>query len=77
MQGEMDSEEQRSAPQAAVNRGDGPAVVELLGGVGADVESLQLAGDAIIAAVMERVDGAAELAHKLVVDLRQRGWEGE
>jgi hypothetical protein len=52
-------------------------VVELLGGVGADVEWLQLAGDAIIAAVMQRVDGAAELAHRLVVDLRQRGWDGD
>jgi hypothetical protein len=26
---------------------------------------------------MQRVDGAAELARKLVVGLRQRGWEGD
>jgi Uncharacterised protein family (UPF0158) len=73
----MDSKEQRSALRAAVYRGDGPAVVELLGGVGADDDSLQLAGDGLIAAVIQRVDGAAELARELVVGLRQRGWDGD
>ena len=73
----MDSEEQRSALRAAVYRGDGAAVVELLRGAGADDESLQLAGDGVIAAVMQRVDGAAELARELVVGLRQRGWDGD
>jgi hypothetical protein len=73
----MDSEEQRSALRAAVYRGDGPAVVDLLGGVGADDDSLQLAGDGVIAAVVQRVDGAAELARELVVGLRQRGWDGD
>ncbi|MBV8948849.1 MAG: hypothetical protein JOZ95_25735 [Solirubrobacterales bacterium] len=73
----MGSEEQRSALRAAVYRGDGPAVVDLLRGVGADDDSLQLAGDGLIAAIMQRVDGAAELAGKLVVGLRQRGWDGD
>ena len=73
----MDSKEQRSALRAAVYRGDGPAVVDVLRGVGADDDSLQLAGDGLIAAVMQRVDGAAELARKLVVGLRQRGWDGD
>ena len=73
----MDSKEQRSALRAAVYRGDGPAVVDVLRGVGADDDSLQLAGDGLIAAVMQRVDGAAELARGLVVGLRQRGWEGD
>jgi Uncharacterised protein family (UPF0158) len=73
----MDSKEQRSAVRAAVYRGDGRAVVELLGGVGADDDSLQLAGDGLIAAVMQQVDGAAELARDLVVGLRQRGWDGD
>ena len=73
----MDSKEQRSALRAAVYRGDGPAVVDLLRGVGADDDSLQLAGDGLIAAVMQRVDGAAELACGLVVGLRQRGWDGD
>src|SRR3974390_1219503 len=73
----MDSEERRSALRGAVYSGDGPAVVELLRGAGADDESLQLAGDGVIAAVMQRVDGAAELARDLVVGLRQRGWDGD
>ena len=73
----MDSEEQRSALRGAVYRGDGPAVVELLRRAGADDESLQLAGDGLIAAVMQCVDGAAGLARDLVVGLRQRGWEGD
>ena len=76
-QSEMDAEEQRSALRAAVYRGDGPAVVELLRGVGADDDSLQLAGEGVIAAVMQRVDGAAEPARELVVGLRQRGWDGD
>ena len=74
-QSEMDSEEHRSALRGAVYRGDGSAVVGLLRGVGADHDSLQLAGDGLIAAVMQRVDGAAELAGELVVGLRQRGWD--
>jgi hypothetical protein len=77
MQSEMDAKEQRFALRAAVYRGHGPAVVDLLGGVGADDDSLQLAGDGLIAAVMQRVDGAAERARNLVVDLRQRGWDGD
>jgi hypothetical protein len=31
----------------------------------------------VIATVMQRMDGAAGLARKLVVGLRQRGWDGE
>jgi hypothetical protein len=73
----MDAQEQRCALRAAVYRGDGLAVVELLRGVGADDGSLQLAGEGLIAAVMQRVDGAADLARKLVVGLRQRGWDGD
>jgi len=73
----MDSKEQRCALRAAAYRGDGPAVVGLLRGVGAEDDSLQLAGDGVIAAVMQRVDGAAELARKLVVGLRRRGWDGD
>ena len=75
--GEVDSKEQRSGLRAAVYRRDGPAVVQLLRGVGACDDSLQLAGDGLIAALVQRVDGAAELARDLVVALRERGWEGD
>jgi hypothetical protein len=73
----MDSEEQRSALRAAVYRGDGPALVDLLRGGGADDDSLQLVGDGVITAVMQRADGAAELARDLVVGLRLRSWDGD
>ncbi|MGZ6661021.1 MAG: UPF0158 family protein [Solirubrobacteraceae bacterium] len=73
----MDSKEQRSALRAAVYHGAGPAVVHLLRGVGACDDSLQLAGDGLIAALGQRVDGAAELARDLVVALRRRGWDGD
>jgi hypothetical protein len=73
----MDSRERRFALRAAVYRGDGPAVVDLRRGVGADDDSLQLAGDGAIAGVMQRVDGAAGLAGKLVVGLRQRCRDGD
>jgi hypothetical protein len=76
-QSEMDSTGQRAALRAAVHRRDGPAVVQLLGGVGAYDDSLQLGGDGLIAALMEHVDGAPELAANLAVGLRQRGWDGD
>jgi hypothetical protein len=73
----MDSEEQRSALRAAVYRGDGPAVVQVLRGVGAHNDSLQLGGDGLIVALIQRVDGASELARNLVVAARRRGWDGD
>lgn len=75
----MDSKEQLIALRAAVYRRDGAAVVHLLGGVdvGAAEVPLQLVGDGLIAALMERVDRAPELARNLVIALRQRGWEGD
>jgi hypothetical protein len=73
----MDSEEQRAALRAAVYRRDGPAVVHLLHCPGAYDDSLQLAGDGLVAAVIQRVDGASELARNLAVALRRRGWEGD
>jgi Uncharacterised protein family (UPF0158) len=73
----MDSKEQRSALRGAVYRGDGPAVVHSLRGVGAYDDLLQLGGDGLIAAVVQRVDGASELARGLVVAARHRGWDGD
>ena len=73
----MDSKEQRSALRAAVYRGDGPAVVHLLEGAGNYDDALQLAGDGLMAAVIQRVEGAPELVGHLVLALRQRGWDGD
>ena len=73
----MDSKEQRSALRAAVYRGDGPAVVDLLQAAGNYDDALQLAGDGLMAAVIQRVEGAPELVRHLVLALRQRGWDGD
>jgi hypothetical protein len=73
----MDSKEQRTALRAAVYGGDGPAVVDLLQGAGNYDDALQLAGDGLMAAVIQRVEGAPELVGDLVLALRQRGWDGD
>ncbi len=75
---EMATKEQRFALRAAVYRGDGRAVVHLLqAGAGAYDDALQLAGDGLIAAVKQHAEGAPELARRLVLALRQRGWAGD
>ena len=67
--------EQRSVLRAAVYGADGPAVVYLLrAGAGAYDDALQLAGDGVIAAGMQHVEGASELAARLGRLLGQRGW---
>jgi hypothetical protein len=73
----MDTDAQRSALRAAVYTGDGPAVVELLRRGGISDDTLQLAGDGLIAALTQRADGASELAGRLSQALRARGWEGD
>ena len=73
----MDCKEQRAALRAAIYRRDGPGVVHLLHGAGAYDDSLQLAGDGLVAAVMQSVNGASELARNLVVALRRRRWDGD
>lgn len=63
--------------RGAVARGDGAAVVHLLGGgIGAG-DCLQLVGDGLRIALRQHVDGAGELAGRCAVLLRQRGWEGD
>jgi hypothetical protein len=73
----MGLKEQRSALRGAVYRSDGPAVVSLLGGGAVPGNALQLAGDGLLAAVAQRVEGARELAVRLAAALRQRGWTGD
>ena len=74
----MDSKEQRSALRAAVYSGDGRAVVHLLQRrARAYDDALQLAGDGLSAAVMQHVEGAAELGRRVMLALRQRGWAGD
>jgi Uncharacterised protein family (UPF0158) len=73
----MASKAQRAALRGAVYQGDGRAVVDLFseGGLADDV--LQLAGDGVVAAVVQHVPGALDVARGLSRALRQRGWDGD
>ena len=62
--------------RGAVFRGDGPGVVEVVRRRLTD-EALQLAGDGLIAAVVQGVSGASELAAQCAAALRERDWEGD
>ena len=66
----------RSELRGAVYRGDGAALVELLGRTWPD-HALQLIGDGLGAAVREQAEGAAPLAAMCVAALRVRAWEGD
>jgi hypothetical protein len=65
-----------AALRGAVYRGDGAAVVEILGGRPMD-PVLQLAGDGLLAAVAGGVDGAADLAARCVALLQERSAWGD
>lgn len=51
--------------------------MQVLGGAGVCDDLLQLGGDGLILAVMQHVDGACELARRLVIAARRRGWDGD
>jgi len=72
----MSSGDVRSQLRGAVYRGDGAALVELLGRAWPD-GALQLVGDGLGAAMRDRLEGAASLAARCLTDLRVRGWEGD
>jgi hypothetical protein len=62
--------------RSAVYRRDGAKVVAVLRG-DVPVELLQLVGDGLVAAVDGEVQGAAPLAERCVMALRDRGWAGD
>jgi hypothetical protein len=62
--------------RGAVYTTDGPAVVAALSTQDwRDV--LQLAGDGLLAALAQDVEGAVELAGRCAAELRERAWEGD
>src|SRR5438105_4525341 len=73
----MDAKEWRTELRVAVHRGDGRAVVALVGQALMPEDALQLLGDGLLAAVSQQVEGAAELAGDCVKALRRRGWYGD
>jgi Uncharacterised protein family (UPF0158) len=62
--------------RAADNVGDGAAVVRLLSSTPFD-EVLQLAGDGLLTALNQGVEGAPELAARCAEELRDRFWLGD
>jgi hypothetical protein len=72
---EVDRRELTRQLRGAVYRGDGVAVVRLLGTDGE--ASLQLAGDGVAIALTQEVDGARRLAVDCIASLRERDWIGD
>ena len=63
--------------RGAVYRGDGPAVVALVGAQLLPGDALQLIGDGLVVALALHTRGAADLAVACVRALRVRGWDGD
>ncbi len=72
----MDARERRGQLRSAVFRADGQGVVDLASTLTPD-DGLQLFGDGLLHALAQHVEGASELAAKLVEDLRGRFWDGD
>jgi hypothetical protein len=72
---EVDRRELTRQLRGAVYRGDGVAVVRLLGTGGE--ASLQTAGDGVAIALSQQVDGARRLAVDCIASLRERDWIGD
>jgi len=72
---EVDRRELTRQLGSAVYRGDGVAVVRLLGTGGE--ASLQTAGDGVAIALSQQVDGARRLAVDCIASLRERDWIGD
>jgi Uncharacterised protein family (UPF0158) len=70
---------QRGQVRGAVYRGDGAEVVALVraGHLLDDDDALQLIGDGLVAALAERIEGAAEFAADCAAKLRERSWVGD
>ena len=73
----MTDREWRAALRSAVYRGDGVTVVAIARGDGIRANTLQLLGDGLLAALVQRVDQATELGAECIGALRRRGWCGD
>ena len=69
--------EERRELRGALARGEGAAVVALLGSGPWPEDCLQLAGDGLRVALGQHVAGADDLARECVARLRAREWDGD
>jgi hypothetical protein len=67
----------RSELRGAVYRGDGAAVVALVGDQPLRGDDLQLTGDGLMVALALQTQGTADPAVACIRALRQRGWDGD
>lgn len=68
--------DRRGTLRVAVYRADGLGLVAALSRMRWD-DALQLAGEGLVVALAQKVDGASELAGRCVEALRERGWDGD
>lgn len=73
----MEFREWRAQMRGAVFRGDGALVAALVTEDGQPPNSLQLAGEGLLAAVAQGADGASGLAAASAKALRERDWYGD
>ena len=73
----MPEREERRELRGALARGEGAAVVHLLGSKPWPEDCLQLAGDGLRVALGQHVAGAEDLARECVTMLRAREWDGD
>ena len=73
----MPEREERRELRGALARGEGAAVVHLLGSRPWPEDCLQLAGDGLRVALGQHVAGAEDLARECVTMLRAREWDGD
>jgi hypothetical protein len=73
----MPGSEERSRLRAALARGDGADVVQVVTRRPWLVDALQLIGDGLLTAIGQEVDGASPLAAECEGALRARGWVGD
>ncbi|MGH3505568.1 MAG: UPF0158 family protein [Nocardioidaceae bacterium] len=73
----MDDREALTEMRSLVVRGDHAGLVAALSQAPSPVDSLQLVGDGLLAAVRDGTEGSADLAQECVNELRERRWAGD
>ena len=73
----MDAIDRRRRLQSAVVRGDGPALITLVGDGPTTEDPLQLIGEGLLIALAQKAGGSAEPTVRCASLLRDRSWQGD